>query len=102
MQRLQLTRLGLNRSQDQGSFVGDRCPVCQEAGKAGVIGVYTTKREAGKVIRYLQCKLCGWKPNDNKWVEVDPAFKGDLRGQKRLPFDQGDESQGDSLADAAG
>lgn len=86
--RLQLTRLALNRSQAQGSFVGDRCPVCEADHKPGVIGVYTIKREAGRVIRYLECKLCGWKPDDNKWVVADPDFKGDLKGQKRLPFDE--------------
>jgi len=83
MRRLQLTRLSLTRSTDRGSFVGDRCPECGQ----GVIGVYTTRREAGKIIRYLSCRECGWKPTDNKIVETDPNFTGDLKGQKRFDFD---------------
>jgi len=90
MRRLQLTRLAIGRAQDGGTFVGDACPVCRDAGREGVIGVYTIRRERGKIIRYLGCKACGWKPDDNKWVEDDPSFVGDARGQKRLPFDDPD------------
>lgn len=90
MRRLQLTRLSLTRSQDQGSFVGDRCPVCEADGRVGVIGVYAVKRQAGMVVRYLECRACGWKPNGNKMVSPDPDYKPRDNGQRRLPFDDPD------------
>lgn len=58
-----------------------------------MIGVYTIKHKAGKIIRYLECKTCGWKPENNKWIEDDPAYVGDLKGQKRLRFDDDETKQ---------
>jgi predicted RNA-binding Zn-ribbon protein involved in translation (DUF1610 family) len=70
MRRLQLTRLNSIRLEGREApprlFVGDHCPSCD----SGVIGVYTTKRTVATITRYLECRECGFKPEDNKIVET--------------------------------
>ncbi len=70
MRRLQLTRLNAVRLDGREAtmrlFVGDHCPACP----SGVIGVYTTKRTVATITRYLECRECGFKPDDNKIVEL--------------------------------
>jgi predicted RNA-binding Zn-ribbon protein involved in translation (DUF1610 family) len=70
MRRLQLTRLNSLRIEGRETpprlFVGDHCPECAD----GVIGVYTTKRTVATITRYLECRECGFKPEDNKIIEI--------------------------------
>lgn len=73
MRRLQITRLN-RRREDHSSgivvefFVGDHCPECAD----GLIGVYCTKRTAYTITRYLECRECGFKP-ENKLSESLPV-----------------------------
>lgn len=69
MRRLQITRLNRRRSEDGATdvpefFAGDHCPECDD----GLIGVYCTKRTAYTITRYLECRDCGFKP-ENKLFE---------------------------------
>lgn len=85
--RLQLTRLVLLRPQDGGSFVGDPCQrigCVDSLGRHAVLGVYSVRRSSGMVIRYLSCNVCGWRPEDNKFVVPDPDRDRDLPGQRYL------------------
>lgn len=66
---LEKTREPIPRK-DPEYFIGDDCPThCQgENGQPGRIGVYTVRRQGGLVIRYLCCKVCRWKPPNNKLI----------------------------------
>lgn len=74
MPRLQLTRLCLAKSPQRGSFVGDPC---QRRCCKGVLGVYSVHHRNGKIIRYLSCNDCNWKPEDNKISTNDPDSEPD-------------------------
>lgn len=79
MTRLQISRLRLARTAS-GTGVGMLCPQhCQANGRSGRIGVYSIHHKTGFTTRYLQCRVCGWKPEPNKLVEPDPEYRGGKR-----------------------
>ena len=45
--------------------LGDPCPSVH---CPGTLGVYRTTIQGDYRIRYLACKRCGFKPDQNKWV----------------------------------
>lgn len=69
MKRLNLARLSRITRSAASTHYGDPCPC---ANCCGHIGVYCTQHAGGSVIRWLECKSCGWKPPDSKWVSSPP------------------------------
>lgn len=67
MRRLKLTRMVFaeRAAIPVRSLPGD---ACTQPGCVGELIVYSTKIEAGARVRYLECSVCGHKPEDNKWV----------------------------------